>query len=201
MTLLGLDFDNTLVRYDNLFHKLALEKGLINDEVEKDKTIIRDHLREQGKNDEFTLLQGEVYGLHILDAEPAFGMLETLKDLNRQGIPMIIISHKTQKPYKGPAYDLRRAAIEWLEKHDFFKSEGLNWEKNQVIFEDTKDKKIKRIEMEGCSHYIDDLIEIISALPATVKGLHYCPNAKEEDVMKGKRILKNWKELDIEKLR
>ena len=34
MTLLGLDFDNTLVRYDNLFHKLALEKGLINDEVE-----------------------------------------------------------------------------------------------------------------------------------------------------------------------
>ena len=29
MTLLGLDFDNTLVRYDKLFHKIALEKGLI----------------------------------------------------------------------------------------------------------------------------------------------------------------------------
>ena len=29
MTLLGLDFDNTLVRYDKLFHQLAVEKGLI----------------------------------------------------------------------------------------------------------------------------------------------------------------------------
>ena len=29
MTLLGLDFDNTLVRYDKLFYKVALEKGLI----------------------------------------------------------------------------------------------------------------------------------------------------------------------------
>ena len=29
MTLLGLDFDNTLVRYDKLFHQLAVEKGLL----------------------------------------------------------------------------------------------------------------------------------------------------------------------------
>ena len=33
MTLLGLDFDNTLVRYDKLFHKLAKEKGLIEHHV------------------------------------------------------------------------------------------------------------------------------------------------------------------------
>ena len=34
MTLLGLDFDNTLVCYDKLFHKLALEKGLIDKSIQ-----------------------------------------------------------------------------------------------------------------------------------------------------------------------
>jgi len=49
MTLLGLDFDNTLVRYDTLFHQLALEKGLIKDSLPVDKTAIRDYLRSQGQ--------------------------------------------------------------------------------------------------------------------------------------------------------
>ena len=65
MTLLGLDFDNTLVRYDKLFHRLALEKGLIEHTIKKDKKAIRDYLREKGQDNEFTLLQGEVYGGRI----------------------------------------------------------------------------------------------------------------------------------------
>ena len=73
MTLLGLDFDNTLVRYDKLFHQLALEKGLIKKSLPTDKTAIRDYLRSQGQDEQFTLLQGEVYGLRILEAEPAKG--------------------------------------------------------------------------------------------------------------------------------
>ena len=44
MTLLGLDFDNTIVRYDNLFHKLAIEKGLIEQSVPRDKKAIRDYI-------------------------------------------------------------------------------------------------------------------------------------------------------------
>ena len=59
MTLLGLDFDNTLVSYDEIFHKIALEKGLINKEVSPNKIEIRDYLRGQGKDEEFTLMQGK----------------------------------------------------------------------------------------------------------------------------------------------
>lgn len=101
MTLLGLDFDNTLVRYDKLFHQLALEKGLIEESVPADKTAVRDYLRRQGKDEQFTLLQGEVYGLRILEAEPAEGMLEALRGIKRLNIKMVLISHKTRKPYKG----------------------------------------------------------------------------------------------------
>ena len=102
MTLLGLDFDNTLVRYDSLFQQLALEKSLIDESIPADKTAIRDYLRSQGQDEQFTLLQGEVYGLRILEAEPAEGMLKALGELHQRGIPMVLVSHKPELPTKDP---------------------------------------------------------------------------------------------------
>ena len=115
MTLLGLDFDNTLVRYDKLFHQLALEKGLIEKSLSADKIAIRDHLRSQGQDEQFTLLQGEVYGLRILEAEPAEGMMSALNELKERGIKMVLVSHKTRKPYKGPSYNSQTSTWNLLE--------------------------------------------------------------------------------------
>ena len=70
MTILGLDFDNTIVTYDKVFHKIALKKLLIEKTIPEDKIAIRNFLRESGREDEFTTLQGEVYGKYILEAEP-----------------------------------------------------------------------------------------------------------------------------------
>jgi len=176
MTLLGLDFDNTLVRYDKLFHKLAVDKGLIEKSLPADKTTIRDYLRSQGQDEQFTLLQGEVYGLRILDAEPADGMLKALGDLHQRDIPMVLVSHKTRTPYKGPAYDLHQAAWNWLEKHGFFDRNGLGWSTHQVFFEEEKQAKVSRIESEGCSHYVDDLPEILEMLPTSIQRILYDPN-------------------------
>ena len=175
MTLLGLDFDNTLVRYDNLFHRLAVEKGLIDDSMVVDKIGIRDYLREQGRDDEFTMLQGEVYGLRILDANPAEGMLNALDNLKLMGIPMVLVSHKTRFPYKGPQYDLHQAAMNWLNKNSFFSQEGLAWSQSQIHFESTKENKIRKILSLGCTHYVDDLPEIINMLPKSVKRILYSP--------------------------
>ena len=175
MTLLGLDFDNTLVRYDKLFHQVALEKSLIEESLPADKTAIRDYLRNQGQDEQFTLLQGEVYGLRILEAEPAEGMLNALAKLHQRGIPMLLVSHKTRTPYKGPAYDLHQAAWNWLEKYEFFSPNGLNWKRKQVFFEDSKHAKVARIKEEGCTHYIDDLPEILEMLPAEINKILYAP--------------------------
>ena len=176
MTLLGLDFDNTLVRYDKLFHLLAVEKGLIEKSLPADKTAIRDYLRSQGQDEQFTLLQGEVYGLRILEAEPAEGMLNALGELHQRGIPMVLVSHKTRTPYKGPAYDLHQAAWSWLEKHGFFAPDELGWSRNQVFFEETKQDKVARIETQSCTHYVDDLPEILEMLPSSIQGILYDPN-------------------------
>lgn len=116
MTLLGLDFDNTLVCYDKLFKKLAVEKGLIDNSIQANKTAIRNHLCSIKKEGEFTLLQGEVYGKRIKEAEASEGMIEAVKLIINRGIKVAIVSHKTKEPYKGPKYNLHEAALKWIEK-------------------------------------------------------------------------------------
>ena len=175
MKLLGLDFDNTLVQYDKLFHQLALEKGLIHPSVPVNKTAIRDHLRSQDLDEQFTLLQGEVYGLRILEAEPAEGILDVLAYLHQQSVPMVLVSHKTRTPYKGPKYDLRKAALNWLKKYNFFEKSFLDWGFSNVYFEDTKPSKISRISALKCTHYLDDLPEIIENLDPSIHGIWYNP--------------------------
>ena len=196
MTLLGLDFDNTLVRYDKLFHQLALEKGLIEESLPASKIAIRDHLRSQGLDEQFTLLQGEVYGLRILEAKPAEGMLQALSELHQRDIPMVLVSHKTRTPYKGPAYDLQGAAIQWLEKYGFFDHARLAWSKKQVYFEETKSAKLRRIVNQRCTHYIDDLVEILRELPSnrSIKKILYSPNGNNKEPKNTNKILimNNW---------
>ena len=194
MTLLGLDFDNTLVRYDKLFHQLALEKALIEKSLPADKIAIRDYLRSQGQDEQFTMLQGEVYGLRILEAEPAQGMLKALGGLHLHGIPMVLVSHKTRTPYKGPAYDLHQAAWSWLDQHGFFAPDGLDWSRDQVFFEETKQAKVAKIEALGCTHYVDDLPEILEMLPKSTTKILYDPenNHPKSQYMK----LTHWNQYD-----
>ena len=50
--ILGIDFDNTIIKYDELFHKIACEKDLISSELPKQKNAVRDFLRTAGVEDE-----------------------------------------------------------------------------------------------------------------------------------------------------
>src|SRR5262245_43078397 len=43
--LIGVDFDNTIVSYDALFHRIATERDLIPADLPVNKTAVRDHLR------------------------------------------------------------------------------------------------------------------------------------------------------------
>lgn len=175
MTLLGLDFDNTLVEYDLLFFETALEHNLIPSSLPKNKTSVRDYLRSIGNEDRFTLLQGEVYGKKIADAKPAQGLIEALQNIKELGIPMVLISHKTKNPIKGPPYDLHLAARDWLEKHGFFDPNVLGWKYEDVYFEETKFNKINRILSCNCTNYVDDLPEILAMIPDTVVKHLYDP--------------------------
>ena len=192
--ILGIDFDNTIIKYDELFHKIACEKGLISQELPKQKNAVRDYLRETGVEDEWTIIQGEVYGERIKEAVPFSGMLETLQKLNAQQIPINIVSHKTREPYLGPKRDLHAAALSWLKLNGIIDAEGLSVKADQFFFEVTIEAKINRIVQIGCTHYLDDLPEILEMIPDGINKILFSPNG-EEIINSSWTVIRSWKDL------
>ena len=194
MKKLGLDFDNTLIDYDEVFFKLALEKNLIPPSINKDKKSVRKYFIDNNIEDEFINLQGEVYGLKVLEAKQSFGMFEALRSLKNDNYELIIVSHKTKYPYSGKKYDLHKAASNWLEVNKFFDQNGLAMKRENVYFEITKENKISRIEQLDISFYIDDLQSILSMINPSIKRILYSPKLNEK-IDKDFYLLENWENL------
>ena len=196
MKKLGLDFDNTLIDYDEVFFKLALKKNLIPPTINKDKKSVRKFFIDNNIEDEFITLQGEVYGLKVLEAKQSFGMFEALRSLKNDNFELIIVSHKTKYPYSGDKYNLHKAASNWLEVNKFFDEDGLAMKRENVYFELTKEAKISRIEQLNISLYIDDLQSILQMIKPSIKRILYSPNCKEK-IDKDFYLLKNWENLKL----
>ena len=191
--LIGLDFDNTLVIYDELFAKVAREKGVTSDEALKNKRSIRDYLRSVDKEELFTEIQGEVYGKRIIEARAANNMIDTLIELKKRGIRLTIVSHKTKTPYKGPKYNLHASAWGWI-KENLKDQDGMQLiGEKDVYFEETKEKKISRIKECKCTHFIDDLPEILEMIDDKVVKILYSSDNKPEG--NGIKVMSNWTQL------
>lgn len=154
---IGIDFDNTIVCYDKVFYKVAVENGLIPPDMSPSKNSVRDYLRQIGNEDEWTRLQGLVYGTKMDEAEAFEGVFGFLRWCRQNKIDISIVSHKTRHPYIGPKYDLHLAALQWMEAQGFFETSKIGLSRTQVFLELTKADKIKRITDTGCTHFIDDL--------------------------------------------
>ena len=175
--LLGLDFDNTIVRYDGLFHRLAIERRLVPVGIPATKQAIRDFLRAAGREDDWTELQGLAYGPRITDAEPFPGVKRFLARCCAAGALVAIISHKTRVPYLGEPHDLHAAAHAFLESHGFFATCDTGLSADHVFLEPTLAGKLARIGNLGCDAFIDDLPEVLthSAFPDGVRKVLFDP--------------------------
>jgi hypothetical protein len=160
--LIGVDFDNTIVCYDELFHRVAVEQGLIPSSIPTTKREVRRYLEDRGLGDAWTELQGYVYGDRLLEA-PAFpGVLEFFRRGVRSDLSLAIISHKTRYPALGPRYDLHQAARRWLDAHGFYDAGRIGLPADRVYFELSQREKVDRIAREGCACFIDDLPELLT---------------------------------------
>ena len=92
---------------------------------------------------------------------------------------MFIVSHKTKYPYNGPKYNLHESATRWLKKNNFFDPLGLKFNRNDVFFEISKSNKIHRIHELKCTHFIDDLPEILDMIDSNCSKILYNPFNKE----------------------
>jgi FMN phosphatase YigB (HAD superfamily) len=180
---IGIDFDNTIVCYDQVFYEVAKEQKLIEDQVSISKGHVRDYLRAIGQEEAWTELQGLVYGKYIKLAPAYPGALEFLKECNKAGIEVNIISHKTRFPFLGEKHDLHQAASDWLEMKGFYNMEQTGLSKDKVFFELTKVDKLRRITLAGCNMFIDDLPEFLaeSGFPKNIKKVLFDPNNRYPD--------------------
>lgn len=197
--MIGVDFDNTIVCYDDLFHHVAVELGLIPQSVSANKSAVRQYLEDQGKGDTWTELQGHVYGTRMGDAKAFPGVLEFFRASVSTGVPLCIVSHKTRYPALGPKHDLHRAADKWLEDQGFYDPSRIGLPRNRVYFELTQREKVARIAQTGCTVFIDDLAEVLAHpdLPAHVQRILFDPHKQHA----GDNLLKatsSW--IEIERL-
>ena len=173
---IGLDFDNTIVSYDDVFHKVALEKGLIPEYLAVNKIAVRDHLRINGQEGLWTEMQGYVYGARMQDVEPFVGAIDAIRTAKSKGYELFIVSHKTKYPFMGPKYDLHDAAREWISK--FLIHEGVHLiDPINVNFRETKEEKVDRIAELSCDYFVDDLPEILlrDNFPPSTKRILFDP--------------------------
>ena len=160
---IGIDFDNTIVCYDEVLYRAAVERGLIVHSFAGGKRAIRDaiRLRVNGEN-EWIELQAHVYGHAIADAPPFPGFCTFVASAKRVGASLCIVSHKSQYAAAGPnGPDLRMAARKWLVSNDFEGAYGA-FSPDSIFFEGTLSDKLARIASQGCTHFIDDLDEVLS---------------------------------------
>lgn len=178
--IIGIDFDNTIINYDELMYALAIKESLIGPKTSKNKKEIRDTLRKLPGGDlQWQKIQAEAYGNSISKALLAPGIKEFLMLCREQKITVYIISHKTKYSnlYLGGT-DLQQAALQWMQQQHFFDDRGLGLSKEQVFFEPTREQKVSRIKSLQCTHFIDDLEETFREpyFPVGIKKILYQPS-------------------------
>lgn len=157
--IIGLDFDNTIVCYDQAIARLADELLNLPEALPRTKLGVRDHLRDDGREEEWTAFQGALYGPGMQHAQPFAGCLDTLRGLTAKGHAFCIVSHRSARPYAGPAYDLHDYARQWVAS--YLLDDGLI-KADAVFFYETRQEKVAQIAKLDCTLFLDDLPEVFA---------------------------------------
>ena len=196
--IVGLDFDNTIVSYDELMHRLAVQWGLIPAHLLPNKRIIRDAIRALPDGEaKWRGLQTHSYGPGMIEARAMEGIKEFLEECSVRGVPVWIVSHKTEFANFGdPTVNLRAAALNWMEREGLLGSARFGVDRDRVFLEDTREDKIARIKSLGVTHFIDDLEETFleRTFPLNVEKILFAPERPRDNSGKW-TSLPTWREI------
>ena len=182
---IGLDFDNTIIRYDGVFRQAAIERGLLSAEFNGTKHLVRNAIRllPDGES-RWQALQGYVYGQGIQGATLFAGLSEFLRRARAQDATILVVSHKTEYGHFDPArVNLRQAAMRWMEKQAFFTKEGFSLAPDNVYFASTRAEKLGYIRDLKCDVFVDDLEEVLADphFPKLVRRILFSEDAQPAD--------------------
>jgi hypothetical protein len=171
---IGIDFDNTIIAYDQVFCAAAKLGGLISSDFVGGKQAVRDTIRLLPDGElTWQRLQGQVYGKGISGATLIPGVDAFLRRCRAEGCAVSIVSHKTEYGHYDPErINLREAARKWMTANGLLDGEfGVS--SSDVFFEGTRAEKLARIVALSCTHFIDDLEEVLldPAFPPKVERI------------------------------
>ena len=142
--IIGIDFDNTIIDYNNHFYEAGLSLGVLPDNAACNKKINREFLIGNGREQDWIKIQGLVYGKYIRTAKVMVGFSSFSEHCYKMGWKIFIISHKTRDSIVGEKFDLHTSALLWLEKNRIYGSD-ISGAVEGVFFEATQSEKICQI--------------------------------------------------------
>lgn len=192
---IGLDFDNTIIRYDAVFRSAAVERGLVPPEFCGTKQAVREAIRSLPDGElSWQALQGHVYGKGIGGAEAFPGLAPFLDRAKARGATVLIVSHKTEFGHFDPSgTSLRNAARGWMTAQGFFAPDRHAILPENVYFEATRAEKLERIAAARCDVFVDDLEEVLDDpdFPAGVERILF--SAAAASGVRPYRVCADWR--------
>ena len=158
----GIDIDNTIICYDKAFASLAKKTGF-DVPPSASKQEVKAWFHQHGLHEEFTILQGQIYGKFISMAHIFEGVPHFIADAIRQRHQLFLVSHKTKYPIKGDQVDLHEAAINFLSQQNIVCDQKPNAIPfDHVYFEQTLESKVQKIADLNLDFFIDDLLVVLT---------------------------------------
>ena len=192
----GIDIDNTIICYDGVFANVARMLGHDID-AGSSKAETKDWFHSREMYDEFTELQGLIYGTYLGHASLYDGFKTFLNQANRIGCTVFIVSHKTQYPLIGSKVDLHEAASMFLSEQGIIKSGSSGFvPSDQLFYETSLDDKIEKISDLQLDYFIDDLSDVIDHdnFPESTHAIQFVPGTSSEFTRASTR-LNSWQDI------
>ena len=160
----GLDLDNTLVYYDNVFAAEAKKQGLVSDEWQGTKQNLKDKLFSIQEGDKlWQKIQGQVYGPSMYKASLFPGVARFLLRCKLLGHTVFIVSHKTKYGHFDHTKTLlRQVALDWMHSKGFFDKDKFSISKENIFFASTRKEKVEKINSLKLNVFVDDLEEVFA---------------------------------------
>jgi len=194
---LGIDFDNTLITYDHVFLVQARARKLLSGSFRGSKQAVRDAVRLLPDGEiAWQRLQGYAYGQGIGEAALFTGVDRFLRRCRKVGHTVFVVSHKTEFANYDPSrVNLRAAALGFMETNGFFDPGKYGIPRENVFFEGARADKLARIASLGCTHFVDDLVEVLTdpGFPAGVERVLFGRPGGLKTA--GLRVCASWREI------
>jgi hypothetical protein len=180
---IGLDFDNTIIQYDDVFRQAAKARGLVSADFSGTKQQVREVIRLLPDGEpKWQVLQGYVYGKGIHNATLFGGLGDFLRRAREHGDTVLVVSHKTEYGhFDFDRINLRQAAMRWMEMQGFFADQGYSLLPDDIHFASTRAEKLKRIGDLRCDVFVDDLAEVLTdpEFPNFVRRILFSEHAEK----------------------